>query len=166
MNSLINFKLKTKDLIKKENIYYILFIIIIFLLDRFSKLKIITSFSESTYYVNEYINLNLIWNIGIGFGLLSTNSSLLYNLVTALIGSVIIFLIYIFMTSTKMDKFIYSIIIGGALGNFYDRLVYKAVPDFVDLHYGNFHWFTFNVADIFISIGIITFILRNFFVKI
>ena len=166
MNSLINFKLKTKDLIKKENIYYILFIIIIFLLDRFSKLKIITSFSESTYYVNEYINLNLIWNIGIGFGLLSTNSSLLYNLVTALIGSVIIFLIYIFMTSTKMDKFIYSIIIGGALGNFYDRLVYKAVPDFVDIHYGNFHWFTFNVADIFITIGIITFILRNFFVKI
>ena len=166
MNPLINFKLKTKDLIKKENIYYILFIIIVFLLDRFSKLKIITGFSESTYYVNDYINLNLIWNIGIGFGLLSTNSSLLYNLVTALIGSVIIFLIYIFMTSTKMDKFIYSIIIGGALGNFYDRLVYKAVPDFVDIHYGNFHWFTFNVADIFISIGIITFILRNFFVKI
>lgn len=166
MNSLINFKLKTKDLIKKENIYYILLIIIVFLLDRFSKLKIINGFSESTYYVNDYINLNLIWNIGIGFGLLSTNSSLLYNLVTALIGSVITFLIYIFMTSTKMDKFIYSIIIGGALGNFYDRLVYKAVPDFVDLHYGNFHWFTFNVADIFISIGIITFILRNFFVKI
>ena len=166
MNSLINFKLKTKDLIKKENIYYILFILIVFLLDRFSKLKIITGFSESTYYVNDYINLNLIWNIGIGFGILSTNSSLLYNLVTALIGSVIIFLIYIFMTSTKMDKFIYSIIIGGALGNFYDRLVYKAVPDFVDIHYGNFHWFTFNVADIFISIGIITFILRNFFVKI
>ena len=166
MNSLINFKLKTKDLIKKENIYYILFILIVFLLDRFSKLKTITGFSESTYYVNDYINLNLIWNIGIGFGILSTNSSLLYNLVTALIGSVIIFLIYIFMTSTKMDKFIYSIIIGGALGNFYDRLVYKAVPDFVDIHYGNFHWFTFNVADIFISIGIITFILRNFFVKI
>ena len=166
MNSLINFKLKTKDLIKKENIYYILLIIIVFLLDRFSKFKIINGFSESTYYVNDYINLNLIWNIGIGFGLLSTNSSLLYNLVTALIGSVITFLIYIFMTSTKMDKFIYSIIIGGALGNFYDRLVYKAVPDFVDLHYGNFHWFTFNVADIFISIGIITFILRNFFVKI
>ena len=158
MNSLINFKLKTKDLIKKENIYYILFIVIVFLLDRFSKLKIITGFSESTYYVNDYINLNLIWNIGIGFGILSTNSSLLYNLVTALIGSVIIFLIYIFMTSTKLDKFIYSIIIGGALGNFYDRLVYKAVPDFVDIHYGNFHWFTFNVADIFISIGIITFI--------
>ena len=67
--------------------------------------------------------------------------------------------------SESLDKFIYAIILGGALGNFYDRLVYKAVPDFIDLHYNNFHWFTFNVADIFITLGIIVFVLRSFFIK-
>jgi signal peptidase II len=115
--------------------------------------------------VNDYINFDLIWNIGIGFGLLSTNSSLLYNFVTILIGIVIILLLYIFAFSNKIDKFIYSIIIGGALGNFYDRITYKAVPDFVDLHYENFHWFTFNVADIFISLGITIFLIRSFFIN-
>ena len=112
-----------------------------------------------------FINLNLIWNIGIGFGLLSTNSSLFYNIVTILIGTVILLLIYFFTISNKLDKFIYSIIIGGALGNFYDRVIYNAVPDFVDLHYDNFHWFTFNVADIFITLGVITLIIRGYFVK-
>ena len=111
--------------------------------------------------MNEYINFDLIWNIGIGFGLLSTNSTLLYNFITTLIGIVIIFLVYIFAISNKVDKFIYSIIVGGALGNFYDRIVYKAVPDFVDLHYENFHWFTFNLADIFITIGIVMLLLNE-----
>ena len=165
MNFLIKLKKKTKDLFIKENIFYLLFITIIFLLDRFSKLKIINNFSDTTYYVNNYINLDLIWNIGIGFGLLSTNSSLLYNLVTLIIGLVIIFLLYFFIISEKLDKFIYSIIIGGALGNFYDRFVYQAVPDFVDLHYEHFHWFTFNVADIFITLGIIIYLIRSFLIK-
>ena len=165
MNFLIKLRQKTKDLFIKENIVYLFFITIIFLLDRFSKFKIINYFSDATYYVNDYINLNLIWNIGIGFGLLSTNSSLLYNLVTLIIGLVIIFLVYFFIISEKLDKFIYSIIIGGALGNFYDRFAYKAVPDFIDLHYKNFHWFTFNVADIFISLGIVIFLIRSFSTK-
>ena len=165
MNFLIKLRQKTKDLFIKENIVYLFFITIIFLLDRFSKFKIINNFSDATYYVNDYINLNLIWNIGIGFGLLSTNSSLLYNLVTLIIGLVIIFLVYFFIISEKLDKFIYSIIIGGALGNFYDRFAYKSVPDFIDLHYKNFHWFTFNVADIFISLGIVIFLIRSFSTK-
>ena len=74
-------------------------------------------------------------------------------------------LFYFLITSNKIDKLIFSIIIGGALGNFFDRILYKAVPDFVDLHYNNFHWFTFNVADIFITIGILVFIIRGFWVK-
>ena len=161
MNFLISLKEKKNDFLKKENIYYLTLILIIFFFDRVSKLKIIINFNENNYYVNDYINFNLIWNIGIGFGFLSTDSSLFYNLVTLIIGTVILFLIYIFGTSKNIDKLIYSIIIGGALGNFYDRLVYKAVPDFIDLHYNDFHWFTFNLADIFITIGIFIFLFKE-----
>ena len=91
---------------------------------------------------------------------------MIYNLVTILIGSVISLLIYFLMNADKVDKLIYSLIIGGALGNFYDRLTFKAVPDFIDIHYNNFHWFTFNVADIFITIGILVYIIRSFFIKV
>jgi len=165
MNFLINLKEIKDYFLKKENIYYFVLIVIIFLLDRYSKFIIINSFSERTYYINKYLNLDLIWNIGIGFGFLSTDSSLFYNLVTVTVGIVIIFLLYVFAQSERIDKFIYSIIIGGALGNFFDRLVFKAVPDFIDLNYNNFHWFTFNVADIFITIGISIFVIRSFFIK-
>ena len=133
MEFFFNLRERTKSLFIKENIYFYVLISIIFFLDRFSKLKIINNFDEATYYINDFINLDLIWNIGIGFGLLSTNSNLFYNSVTLLIGLVIPILIYFLIISKKTDKLIYSIIIGGALGNFYDRLIYKAVPDFIDL---------------------------------
>ncbi len=165
MNLLANLKEIKNYFLKKENIYYFVLIIVIFLLDRYSKFIVINNFSERTHYINKYINLDLIWNIGIGFGFLSTDSSMFYNLITSVIGIVILFLVYVFVTSENIDKFIYSIIIGGALGNFYDRLVFKAVPDFIDMHYNNFHWFSFNVADIFITIGIITFMARSLFIK-
>ena len=165
MNLLANLKEIKNYFLKKENIYYFLLFIIIFLLDRYSKFIVINNFSERTHYINKYINLDLIWNIGIGFGFLSTDSSIFYNFVTFTVGIVIVYLLYIFAQSENIDKFIYSIIIGGALGNFFDRTVYKAVPDFIDLHYNNFHWFTFNVADIFITIGILIFIIRSFFIK-
>ena len=165
MNFLISLKEFKNYLFKKENILFFVFAVIIFFLDRMSKLQIIKNLNEVPYFVNDYINFDLIWNTGIGFGLLSTNLSLLYNLVTTLIGTIIILIIYFFILSNKIDKFIYSIIVGGALGNFYDRIVYKAVPDFIDLHYDNFHWFTFNVADIFITMGIFIYILKSFIVK-
>ena len=165
MNLLANLEEMKNYFFKKENILYFLFILIIFFLDRLSKREIINNFNENVYFINNYINLDLIWNIGIGFGFLSTDSSIVYSMVTLFIGFVILFLLYVFIYSEKIDKIIYSIIIGGALGNYYDRLVYKAVPDFIDLHYNNFHWFTFNVADIFISIGILIFIVRSSFIK-
>ena len=165
MSYLIYLKEKTKYFFLKENIFYLSFVASIFFLDRLSKLKIVNNFSETSYYVNDYINIDLIWNIGIGFGFFSTDSNLLYGLITLFIGAVILILAYMLILSNKFDKLIYSMIIGGALGNFYDRLTYNAVPDFIDLHYNNFHWFTFNVADIFITVGIIVFILRSFFVK-
>lgn len=165
-NKINNLREIKKEFSKKSNIYFLVLIFIIFVTDRISKLKIIRSFSDDTYYLNDFINLDLIWNIGIGFGLLSTDSSLLYNFVSIIVAIVIIYLIYILIISDNLDKFILSIIIGGALGNFYDRLIYKAVPDFIDVHYNNFHWFTFNIADIFITMGIMIFIIRGIFIKV
>ena len=165
MNFLIILNGLKKNILKKENIFFFFIILIIFFLDTLTKLKIINDFSDNAYYFYVFINFDLIWNVGIGFGLLSTNSTLLYSFVSTLIGMVIVFLIYIFFISNRLDKLIFSLIIGGALGNLFDRLIYKAVPDFVDLHYGNFHWFTFNVADIFITIGVIIFVLISIFQK-
>ena len=165
MNILTNFRNIKKDFIKKENIFYLFFALIIFFFDRIAKIKILNNFSEKTFIINDYINIDLIWNIGIGFGLLSTDSNIFYHITSTVIGLIILSLSYFLVVSEKTDKLIYSLIIGGALGNFYDRIVYKAVPDFIDLHYDNFHWFTFNVADIFISMGIILFLLRSFFTE-
>ena len=165
MNFLINLEKIKKNFLKKENIFFFIFIILIFYLDRFTKQKILQKYNDDIFYVNDYVNFDLIWNTGIGFGLLSTNSLLVYNSVTLLIGIVILFLVYILAISEKVDKLIYSIIVGGALGNFYDRVIFNAVPDFIDLHYDNFHWFTFNLADIFITIGILIFIIKGNFVK-
>ena len=150
---------------KKENFFFLLIISVIFFLDRYSKFEILRNFSDNSFYVNDFLNLYLIWNTGIGFGLLSFDTNLIYNLITTLIGLVIIILIMIGIKSESSEKIIFSIIIGGALGNFYDRIVFNAVPDFIDLHYGNFHWFTFNVADIFITIGVIAFLIKGFFLK-
>ena len=162
---MINLKEIKNKIIIKNNIYWLFVILIIFFLDRYSKIFILNNFTENTHYLNDYINLDLVWNIGIGFGLLSTDTSLIYNIITFVIGVVIIILLYLLLTAQTIEKILYSMIMGGALGNFYDRLVYSAVPDFIDLHYKNFHWFTFNVADIFITIGIIIFIIHGLFAK-
>ena len=149
----------------KNNLYCLIVIFIIFFLDRYAKLFILNNFTDNTYYLNDYINFDLVWNRGIGFGLLASDSSMIYNFITFLIGAVILALLYLVINSKTLDKLIFSIIIGGALGNFYDRLIYKAVPDFIDLHYNNFHWFVFNLADIFISLGIFFLLLDGFLRK-
>ena len=154
-----------KDLFKKENIYLIALITTIFFFDRFSKKIIIDNYSDGTYFINNFISFDLIWNPGIGFGLLNFDSSFIYNLITILISIIILILIYTFIISNLTDKIIFAFIIGGALGNLYDRIFFNAVPDFIDLHYNNFHWFIFNVADIFITIGIITLLISSFLKK-
>ena len=158
-------KEKFNNFFKKENIFFLFLILIIFFLDRLSKDTIINNFNEHVLFVNNYVNIDLVWNNGIGFGLLSSDSPIFYNLITLLIIIVILVLIYVFIISEKIDKLIFSIIIGGAIGNVSDRVIYNAVPDFIDLHYMNFHWFTFNVADIFISIGVIIFVTKGLFIK-
>ena len=162
---MIDLKEIKNKLATKNNLYCLFVILIIFFLDRYTKLFVLNNFTENIYFLNDYINLDLVWNTGIGFGLFSSNSNLIYNLTSLLIAIVIIFLIYFLISSEKYEKIIYSIIIGGALGNFYDRMFFKAVPDFIDLHYKNFHWFTFNLADIFITCGIIAFLLKGFYIK-
>ena len=154
-----------KILLKKENIYLVILILVLFSFDRFSKNQIINNYSDNIIFINDFINFDLIWNTGIGFGLFSTNSSLVYNTISAIILIVIIGLIVHVISLDKIDKTIFGFIIGGALGNFYDRLIFSGVPDFIDLHYNNFHWFTFNTADIFITFGIIAFLLRSFSIK-
>ena len=155
----MNFRNKINDykilLFKKENILFLTISLIVFTLDRISKNKILKDYNDQNYFINDFLNIDLVWNIGIGFGLLSTDSTLLYNLVTILIGFVIVILFNFLILSKNIDKLIYSLIIGGAIGNLYDRIIYKSVPDFIDLHYNNFHWFVFNVADIFITLGIV-----------
>lgn len=162
MNYNNKFKEKKNSFLKKENIFIFLIILFCVLLDRYTKNEVIINFSENVFFINNFINIDLIWNTGIGFGFLSTESSLIYNLVSALVGAVIVILCYFTIISEVADKLIYAIIIGGAIGNFYDRLIFNAVPDFIDLHYDRYHWFTFNVADIFITLGIIIFLINEF----
>ena len=64
--------------------------------------------------------------------------------------------------SEGFKRYSLLMILGGALGNFFDRITYKAVPDFLDFHIGNFHWFIFNIADVFITTGVIFMILNEF----
>ena len=160
-----NLNLIKTNFFKKENLIYFILIFTIFILDRITKIHVINEFSDRNYYFNDYMNFDLIWNTGIGFGIFSTESILFYNLITIFIGVVLLVLFWILLTSDRFDKYIFSLIIGGAIGNFYDRLTLNAVPDFIDIHYNNFHWFTFNIADIFITLGIISFISRNLFAK-
>ena len=134
-------------------------------MDRYSKIQIINNFSENIFYINDFINFNLIWNTGIGFGFLSTSSNLIYNSITGAICIVIVFLVSLIIKAKTTDKVLFSLIIGGALGNVYDRITYFAVPDFIDIHYKNFHWFTFNIADIFITVGILVLITKDLFLK-
>ena len=148
-----------------ENLVASFFILVLFFLDRASKIYVIKNFNENSIYLNDYLNIDLLWNTGIGFGLFSTNSSLIYSLISILISFVVIFLLYLMLSSKKFDKFALAILIGGAVGNLYDRISYNAVPDFIDIHYKNYHWFTFNFADIFISLGIIFILLRDIFTK-
>jgi len=154
-----------KVIFLKENILMFFLIILVFFLDRYSKTFMLSNLNENLIYINDFINFDLIWNTGIGFGFLSSSSSLIYNTISVIVGIIVIALIYISLKSDKFDKTSFSLIIGGALGNFYDRIFFNAVPDFIDIHYGNFHWFTFNIADIFITIGVICFITKGFFVK-
>ena len=131
-------------------------------MDRYTKNLILDLLENEKYlFINNYLNFNLVFNTGIGFGFFSLNDSVYYNMLSILICLIILILIYLMFKSKTSEKIFFALIIGGAIGNLYDRIIYKAVPDFLDFHINDFHWFTFNIADIFISIGIIFMILNE-----
>ncbi len=141
------------------------FLVICFALDRFSKiyiLNILNNQGQVDFYINQYLNIYLVWNTGIGFGLFSSENNLFYNLFTAIITFINFVILYFAFIESKIKSFLLMIILGGSLGNLFDRIYYRAVPDFIDLNYDGYHWFVFNVADIFITIGIICLLLSEF----
>ena len=155
-----------RNLSVKKIIVYFLILVTIFFLDRVSKLYILNIFEKENVvdiYVNNFLNIILVWNSGIGFGLLSFDSSVIYNFITMLIVLINIVILYLALKSNNLKSYLFIIILGGSLGNLFDRIYYSAVPDFIDLNYNNFHWFVFNVADIFITLGIMCLILVELF---
>tara|TARA_B110001452_G_scaffold214608_1_gene185554 strand:- start:80 stop:586 length:507 start_codon:yes stop_codon:yes gene_type:complete len=141
----------------KKVIINTLVVIIIFLIDRFSKfyiLDIAEVHGSVDVYISDFINFYLVWNTGIGFGLLSLDHNFFYNSLTCLIVLINVFIVYLIITAKDYRAIFLSMLLGGSLGNLFDRIYYSAVPDFIDFHINSFHWFIFNVADIFISLGI------------
>ena len=145
-------------MIKKNLFISSSFIFLIFLFDRVSKTYVIylnDKLLGIEILSSKFLNIRLIWNEGIAFGLLSFNDKIIYNLLTFIIFIIILIIFFMVLKSYGLKKYSLLMILGGAIGNVYDRIFYGAVPDFIDFHIGNFHWFIFNVADIFITLGVI-----------
>ena len=149
----------------KKFFFSFIIVLIIFAFDRFSKFYILNLAEAEKYvdiYFNSFLNFHLIWNTGIGFGLFSSGTNFYYNLITILIVLINIVILIMIIKSNNYKLFFLLMVLGGSFGNLFDRVYYRAVPDFIDIHYGSFHWFVFNVADIFITIGIICLIIVEF----
>ena len=149
----------------KKIVISIFILIFLFLIDRISKILILNMYEQAdevNIYINSYLNFYLVWNKGIGFGLLSSDQDKFYNIVTALIVFINFVIVYLLLNEKGIKYYFLLVILGGSMGNLFDRLYFRAVPDFIDLNYNGYHWFIFNVADIFITIGIILLILAEF----
>ena len=147
-----------KVFLNKKVIIYFLVTLVIFSLDRISKIYVINiaeAYGHVDVFINEFLNIILIWNTGIGFGLLSFDQKVIYNLITIIIVIINFFIFYLIFVSEGLKPYYLILILGGSLGNLFDRIYYAAVPDFIDFNYNGFHWFIFNIADIFITLGII-----------
>lgn len=153
-----------------KNIIFLksLIILIIFTLDRVSKTYIINLFNETQFneiYLIKFININFIWNEGIAFGLLNFGNQLIYNLISSFIAIISLVILFLAFKNKNFSGYFFAMVFGGSIGNLYDRIKFSAVPDFIDLHYNNFHWFIFNIADIFITLGILCLIYDEVFLE-
>ena len=152
----------------KKIILNSIIILIIFLIDRISKiyiLKIAELGNTVDIYVTQYLNLYLIWNKGIAFGLFSFNESIIYNVITIIIVVITIVVLIMVIKNENFKRYPLMLIFGGAIGNLFDRIYYSAVPDFIDFHVNEYHWFVFNAADIFVTIGVLCLIFDEMFIK-
>ena len=153
----------------KQNYFYFAFIVLIFAADRITKIIILNIFKSSDFAsikINSFLNFSLVWNDGIAFGLFSLEKNFYYNILTSIILLIAIFIIFLaYRSSNILEKLSYLMIAGGASGNIFDRMYYSSVVDFIDITINNFHWFIFNVADIFITLGIVILLLREFVSK-
>ena len=148
----------------KKILFNFTIISLIFFIDRISKnyiLKIAEKESLVDIYINPYLNFYLIWNKGIAFGLFSFDQNLIYNLITLIIVVISFIIIILVIKTNGIERYLFTLVFGGAISNLYDRIYYKAVPDFIDFHIAEYHWFVFNVADIFITLGIVSIILTE-----
>ena len=152
----------------KERVLDFFLILGIFLLDRFPKISIINSaeeYGDKSIFISSFLNLDLVWNSGIAFGLFSFEKQIYYNFLTIIIIIITLIIFWMILKTKKLEKFAFIMIFGGSIGNIFDRLYYSSVPDFIDIHYNNFHWFIFNVADIFITLGVFLLIYTEFLKK-
>ena len=164
--------MKDIHVLTKVDVYKFLlnfiFVFILFCIDRFSKIYVIELVEKtevSEIYLTSLLNIYLVWNTGIAFGLFSFSNEITYHLFTALIILINLIIIYLIIVTKDFRKYFFLLILGGSFGNLFDRLYYGSVPDFVDFHIGNFHWFIFNIADIFITMGVICLILAELLYK-
>jgi len=153
-----------------KNIYLakLIVMILVFFSDRVSKIYILNFFQKNQIQeiaISKFFNITLIWNEGIAFGLLKFDNNTIYNITTLIITLISVIILFYALKTKNFTGFFYAIIFGGALGNLYDRIFFNSVPDFIDLHINNFHWFIFNIADIFITIGVIGLICSEIFLK-
>ena len=152
----------------KKNILSFVWILTIFLLDRVSKIIIINLenfYGVDNYSLTSFLNFELIWNDGIAFGMLSFNDQVYYNIITSIIILITLVVFLMMINSSGIQKYGFMLVFSGSLGNLFDRLYYSSVPDFIDIHFNNFHWFIFNVADIFITLGVFLLIYTEFLKK-
>ena len=152
--------------INKNLFLNLIFVLIVFSLDRISKLYVLEKFKNNfntTLYESQFLNIHLIWNEGIAFGLMSFDEKNFYNALTIIIILVSLLILYLSYINKGLQRYALLSIFAGSLGNIYDRLFYNAVPDFIDFHVEDFHWFIFNIADIFITVGVIIMIMTEFF---
>ena len=155
-------------MIKHKFFWNIFFISSIFLIDRITKLSVIhlaDEFGEIDISLTSFLNVNLIWNEGIAFGLFSFDQKIYYNFLTIIIIVITLIILWMIAKTKKLERLAFMMIFGGSLGNIFDRLFYSAVPDFIDFHIKNFHWFIFNVADIFITFGVLILITFELILK-
>ena len=155
-------------MIKKNFFVTFFFILLIFLLYRVSKIHVIflsKKLNNTDLFLSKYLNIQLIWNDGVGFGLFAFDDKIYYNTLTTIIIIITIIVFYFMIKAEGIERYSFMMIAAGSVGNIFDRLFYSAVPDFIDIHYDNFHWFIFNVADIFITTGVILLIIFELILK-